>query len=70
MMYGFCVIDYEKGWVQQLHIGALRNNNSRMMRVLGPNTGFDSIGDFEISRSLAKFLDKLDTENKLAKTIF
>jgi glucuronate isomerase len=70
MMYGFCVIDYEKGWVQQLYIGALRNNNSRMMRVFGPDTGFDSIGDFEISRSLAKFLDKLDTENKLAKTIF
>jgi len=69
MMYEFGVMDYEKGWVLQLHIGALRNNNSRMMRVFGPDTGFDSIGDFEISRSLAKFLDKLDTENKLVKTI-
>jgi glucuronate isomerase len=69
MMYEFGVMDYEKGWVQQLHIGALRNNNSRMMRVLGPDTGFDSIGDFEIARPLAKFLNKLDTENKLAKTI-
>jgi Glucuronate isomerase len=69
MMYEFGVMDYEKGWVQQLHIGALRNNNSRMMRVLGSDTGFDSIGDFEIARPLAKFLDKLDTENKLAKTI-
>ena len=69
MMYEFGVMDYEKGWVLQLHIGALRNNNSRMMRVLGSDTGFDSIGDFEIARPLAKFLDKLDTENKLAKTI-
>jgi glucuronate isomerase len=69
MMYEFGVMDYEKGWVQQLHIGALRNNNSRMMRVCGPDTGFDSIGDFEIARPLAKFLNKLDTENKLAKTI-
>jgi glucuronate isomerase len=69
MMYEFGVMDYEKGWVQQLHLGALRNNNSRMMRVLGPDTGFDSIGDFEIARPLAKFLNKLDTENKLAKTI-
>ena len=69
MMYEFGVMDYEKGWVQQLHIGALRNNNSRMMRVLGPDTGFDSIGDFEIARPLAKFLNKLDTENKLPKTI-
>jgi glucuronate isomerase len=69
MMYEFGVMDYEKGWVQQLHIGALRNSNSRMMRVLGSDTGFDSIGDFEIARPLAKFLDKLDTENKLAKTI-
>jgi glucuronate isomerase len=69
MMYEFGVMNHEKGWVQQLHLGALRNNNSRMMRVLGPDTGFDSIGDFEIARPLAKFLDKLDTENKLAKTI-
>ena len=69
MMYEFGVMDYEKGWVQQLHLGALRNNNSRMMRVCGPDTGFDSIGDFEIARPLAKFLNKLDTENKLAKTI-
>jgi glucuronate isomerase len=69
MMYEFGVMDYEKGWVQQLHLGALRNNNSRMMHVIGPDTGFDSIGDFEIARPLAKFLNKLDTENKLAKTI-
>ena len=63
------VLDWEKGWVQQYHLGALRNNNSRMMRILGPDTGWDSIGDFSQARALAKFLDKLDSENKLTKTI-
>ncbi|MGK9369777.1 glucuronate isomerase [Melioribacter sp. Ez-97] len=69
MMYEFGVMDWEKGWVQQLHLGALRNNNTRMFRQLGPDTGWDSIGDFEMARPLAKYLDKLDTENKLTKTI-
>ncbi|MFK7981239.1 MAG: glucuronate isomerase [Saprospiraceae bacterium] len=59
----------EKGWVQQFHLGALRNNSSRMMRQLGPDTGFDSIGDFEQATALAKLLNRLDTEDKLAKTI-
>jgi glucuronate isomerase len=61
--------DWEKGWVQQYHLGALRNNNSRMMRLLGADTGWDSIGDFSQARALAKFLDKLDSQDKLAKTI-
>ncbi len=69
MMYEFGRMNQEKGWVQQLHIGALRDNNSRMLHILGQATGFDSIGDFEIARPLAKFLNKLDKENKLAKTI-
>jgi glucuronate isomerase len=69
MMYEFGVMNHEKGWVQQLHLGALRDNNSRMFHILGQATGFDSIGDFEIARPLAKFLDKLDKENRLAKTI-
>ena len=55
--------------MQQYHLGALRNNNSRMLQTLGPDTGWDSIGDFSQARALAKFLDKLDTNNKLAKTI-
>jgi glucuronate isomerase len=63
------IMNHARGWVMQLHLGALRNNNSRMMRVLGPDTGFDSIGDFEIARPLARFLDRLDTDNRLAKTI-
>lgn len=69
MMHEFGLMDYEKDWVQQLHLGALRNNSSRMMRQLGPDTGFDSIGDFEIAKPLARFLDKLDCDGRLAKTI-
>ncbi|MHB0946464.1 MAG: glucuronate isomerase [Sedimentisphaerales bacterium] len=69
MMLELALMDYEKGWTQQLHFGALRNNNTRLMKTLGADTGFDSIGDFEIARQLAKFLDRLDTDNKLPKTI-
>jgi glucuronate isomerase len=69
ILYECAVMDWEKGWVQQYHLGALRNNNTRMMGVLGRDTGYDSIGDFEIARPLAKFLDRLDREEKLAKTI-
>ena len=69
MLLEFGRWDCEKGWVQQYHLGALRNNNSRMMRQLGPDTGWDSIGDFSQARALAKFLDRLDSSNELAKTI-
>jgi glucuronate isomerase len=69
LLYECALMDWEKGWTQQYHLGALRNTNSRMMRTLGPDTGFDSIGDFEIARPLAKFLDRLDNGNRLAKTI-
>ncbi|MDD5011340.1 MAG: glucuronate isomerase, partial [Phycisphaerae bacterium] len=69
MLYEFGLMDAEKGWVQQLHMGALRNNNTRLFNSLGPDTGFDSIGDFEIGKPLVKFLDRLDSQNKLAKTI-
>lgn len=69
MLIHFAEWDWEKGWVQQFHLGALRNNNTRMMQTLGADTGWDSIGDFSQGRSLAKFLDKLDSNNKLAKTI-
>jgi glucuronate isomerase len=60
---------HAKGWVQQFHLGALRNNNSRMMRTLGADTGFDSIGDFPQARTMARFFDALDSSNQLAKTI-
>src|SRR5690606_28200359 len=69
MLTYFAEWDHEKGWVQQYHLGALRNNNSRMMQKLGPDTGWDSIGDFSQGRALAGFLDKLDSQDKLAKTI-
>ena len=69
MLHEFGIMNCERGWVQQLHLGALRNNNTRMMRTIGPDTGFDSIGDFENARPLSKFLDNLDTGNKHAKTI-
>ncbi len=60
---------HEFGWIQQFHLGALRNNNSRMHRLLGPDTGWDSIGDYPQARSLSKFLNTLDSKDKLAKTI-
>jgi glucuronate isomerase len=69
MLEMFALWDHEKGWVQQFHLGALRNNNSRMMQQLGADTGWDSIGDFSQAKALAKFLDKLDRNNQLAKTI-
>ncbi len=69
MLIEFALMDHEAGWVQQFHLGALRDNNTRLLTTLGPDTGFDSIGDFEIARSLSKFLDRLDSDNQLAKTI-
>jgi len=69
MLIHFGIMDHEKGWTQQFHLGAIRNNNSRMVKKLGPDTGYDSIGDFEMARPLSRFLDKLDSENQLAKTI-
>lgn len=58
-----------RGWVQQYHIKALRNNSSRMMRTIGPDTGFDSINDGSIAQPLSRILDKLDENNELPKTI-
>ncbi|AGR60348.1 TPA: glucuronate isomerase [Salmonella bongori] len=58
-----------RGWVMQLHIGAIRNNNTRMFRLLGPDSGFDSIGDNNISWALSRLLDSMDVTNELPKTI-
>jgi glucuronate isomerase len=69
MLVYFAEWDHEKGWVQQYHLGALRNNNARMLRANGPDTGYDSIGDFSQARALSKFLNRLDNQDKLTKTI-
>lgn len=69
MLVYFAEWDHEKGWVQQFHLGALRNNNTRMLNQLGPDTGWDSIGTFDQGKALSKFLNGLDTKDKLTKTI-
>lgn len=69
MLVEGAIMDWEKGWTQQFHYGAIRNNNTRLFKKLGPDTGFDSIGDFSVAKAMSKFLNRLDTDNKLAKTI-
>lgn len=69
MLHIFAVWDWEKGWVQQYHVGALRNNNTRLSEELGADTGWDSIGDFHQGKALSKFLGRLDANNQLTKTI-
>lgn len=69
MLYEGAVMDWEKGWTQQFHYGAIRNNNTRLFNQLGADTGFDSIGDFTVAKAMSRFFDQLDKDNKLAKTI-
>jgi len=69
MLYEFGLMDHSRGWTQQFHIGALRNNSTRQFKKLGADTGFDSIADRKIARPLSKLLNRLDLENKLSKTI-
>jgi glucuronate isomerase len=69
MLYEFGKMDHSRGWAQQFHIGALRNNNTRLFNQLGPDTGFDSIGDKPVAEPLSKLLNRLDIENKLCKTV-
>ncbi|MCG8573077.1 MAG: glucuronate isomerase [Spirochaetes bacterium] len=69
MMIEFGKLDADKNWTQQLHYGALRNINSSLYKVLGPDTGFDSMGDQPVARNLSLFLDKLEQQKKLPKTI-
>lgn len=64
-----CENYHRLGWVQQFHLGALRNSNSRMSKMLGLDTGWDSVGDFPQARTLSSFLDALDSRDKLTKTI-
>ncbi|MDR2562590.1 MAG: glucuronate isomerase [Prevotellaceae bacterium] len=69
MLYEGAIMDWEKGWTQQFHYGVIRNNNTRLFRKLGPDAGFDSISDPTVAKSMAKFFDRLDVDNKLTKTI-
>ena len=69
MLYEWGVMDAEKGWAQQYHVGAMRNNNSRMFAALGPDTGFDAMGDVTYAQPMARLFDRLDSEGKLAKTV-
>lgn len=73
--YKFYVLTYlaksyhRRGWVQQFHLGALRNNNTRLLTTLGADTGFDSIGDYSHGEALSRFLNFLDQTDELAKTV-
>jgi len=69
MLVVFAEMDHEKGWTQQFHYGAIRNNNTKMFEKLGPDTGFDSIGEFNTAKAMSKFLNRLDYNDKLTKTI-
>ena len=69
MLHEWAVMDHAAGWVQQFHIGAQRNNNARLFRTLGPDKGFDSIGDKSYAEPLGRFLNRLDRDDRLAKTI-
>jgi glucuronate isomerase len=62
-------LDAERGWTKQLHLGALRNNNGRLLRKLGADAGVDSIGDFPQARGLSRYLDRLDGEERLPKMV-
>jgi glucuronate isomerase len=69
LMLFFGRLDAQKGWTKQLHIGALRNVNTRAATQLGPNTGYDVIGDWNQAESLSRYLDMLHQENALPKMI-
>ena len=69
MMVIFAEMDHESGWAQQFHYGAIRDNNTKMFNLLGPDTGFDSIGQFNTAKAMSKFLNRLATNDKLTKTI-
>ena len=69
MLIVFGEMDAETGWTQQFHYGAIRNNNTRMYNQIGADTGFDSIGEFNTSKAMSKYFDRLNSSGKLAKTI-
>ncbi|MVT10736.1 glucuronate isomerase [Chitinophaga tropicalis] len=68
-LHFICEWNHERGWVQQFHVGAIRNNNSRLMKRIGADAGVDSIGDWQVAQAMSAFLDGLDKKDKLAKTV-
>jgi glucuronate isomerase len=69
MLYEFAVLDHSRNWTQQFHLGAMRNNNTRMFGLLGADKGYDSIGDYPMATALSKFLNRLEQDRKLTRTI-
>jgi len=69
VMLELCRMNHKRGWTQQFHVGALRNNNMRMFRQMGPDTGWDSIGVSQDAAKMSKFLSSLDSTDQLSKTI-
>ncbi len=69
MLYELALLDHEKGWVQQFHLGALRSCSTRIVGLAGVDSGSDSMGDLEMARPLARFFDRLDQNNQLCRTI-
>ena len=68
-MLELCRLNHKRGWTQQFHVGAMRNNNARMFRKMGPDTGWDSVGISQDAQKMSKFLSALDNTDELAKTI-
>jgi glucuronate isomerase len=69
LLYEFGIMDHAKNWTQQFHFGAMRNNNTRMFKKMGPDIGFDSIGDRPLAEPLSRLLGRLDDSDQLARTI-
>ncbi|MEE9368069.1 MAG: glucuronate isomerase [Pontiella sp.] len=68
-LYVVCKLNHTRGWAQQFHVGVFRNNNSRLLSTLGPDTGFDSIADYRQGPGFVRLLDRLDSSNQLASSV-
>jgi glucuronate isomerase len=69
LLFHFALMDAEKNWAQQYHVGVIRNVNTRLLKELGPDTGYDTIGDFEMGKNMVAFFDRIEQTKKLTKTI-
>lgn len=69
MLIIFAEMDHDKGWTQQFHYGTIRDNNTKMFKLIGADTGFDSIGEFNTAKTMSKFFNRLNSADKLTKTI-